>query len=79
MTVTTDTVSPRWRALRQHPVQPDTWFGLAGDYAARGLPLQAGYAARQALRLAPERRAASWGLGGGGRAAAPMLDGTLGR
>ncbi len=31
--------------------QAPVWFELARDYAGRGLPWQAGYAARQALRL----------------------------
>ena len=39
-------------------MQPALWLGLARDYAERGLPWQAGYAARQALRfdaaLAPQ-------------------------
>jgi len=40
-----------WQRLRQAIAQPDVWFELARNYAAHGLPWQAGYAARQALRL----------------------------
>jgi predicted O-linked N-acetylglucosamine transferase (SPINDLY family) len=57
MTALPDTISGRWRLLRQHPLQPDAWLGLASDYAARDLPMHAGYAARQFAQLAPGRRA----------------------
>lgn len=40
-----------WQSLRQSVAQPTVWFDLARNYASRGLPWQAGYAARQALRL----------------------------
>lgn len=52
-----DSVSALWRLLRQNPLQAQAWFDLACGYAARSLPLQAGYCARQAVQLAPERRA----------------------
>lgn len=40
-----------WQKLRRSATQPAVWLVLARSYAARGLPWQAGYAARQALRL----------------------------
>lgn len=40
-----------WQRLRQSATQPAVWFDLARSYAGQGLPWQAGYAARQALRL----------------------------
>jgi len=40
-----------WQSLRQSVAQPTVWLDLARSYASRGLPWQAGYAARQALRL----------------------------
>jgi predicted O-linked N-acetylglucosamine transferase (SPINDLY family)/uncharacterized protein YqcC (DUF446 family) len=52
-----DTVSLLWRQVRQEPVQANAWFDLAREYAGRDLPLQAGYAARQCIQLAPGRRA----------------------
>jgi predicted O-linked N-acetylglucosamine transferase (SPINDLY family) len=52
-----DSVSAHWRLLRQDPLQAQAWFDLACEYATLGLPLQAGYCARQAVQLAPERRA----------------------
>ncbi len=55
MSAPLDTLSERWRLLRQNPIQADVWFELACAYAARGLPLQAGYAARQLIQLAPHR------------------------
>jgi predicted O-linked N-acetylglucosamine transferase (SPINDLY family) len=52
-----DAVSTLWRQLRQDPLETDTWFDLAREYGARGLPLQSGYAARQVAQLAPDRQA----------------------
>jgi predicted O-linked N-acetylglucosamine transferase (SPINDLY family) len=52
-----DSVCAHWRLLRQQPLQVQAWFELACEYAARGLPLQAGYCARQVVQLAPGRRA----------------------
>lgn len=40
-----------WQQLRQNAAQPALWFELARDYGGHGLPWQAGYAARQALRF----------------------------
>ncbi len=40
-----------WQKLRQSAIQPAVWFDLARVYAGSGLQWQAGYAARQALRL----------------------------
>lgn len=40
-----------WARLRQSAAQPAVWLELARRYAGCGLPWQAGYAARQALRL----------------------------
>jgi predicted O-linked N-acetylglucosamine transferase (SPINDLY family) len=65
MTALADTLSSRWRLLRQHPLQPDAWLDLARDYAARDLPMQAGYAARQLVQLAPGRREALGALAPG--------------
>jgi len=45
-----DLISIAWLTLRDAPVQPQVWVGLAREYAQRGLSWQAGYAARQALR-----------------------------
>ena len=46
-------VSGLWLALRS-PGQPALWLELARRYAAAGLAWQAGYAGRQAMRLAPD-------------------------
>src|SRR5688572_1075866 len=40
-----------WQRLRRSATQPELWLELARRYAACALPWQAGYAARQALRL----------------------------
>lgn len=40
-----------WRRLRQSIAQPGSWLALARTYCCLNLPWQAGYAARQALRL----------------------------
>jgi protein O-GlcNAc transferase len=40
-----------WQQLRQSAAQPALWLELARCYAGCGLPWQAAYAARQALRL----------------------------
>jgi len=42
-----------WQHLRQSAQQADVWLDLARRYVQRDLPWQAGYAARQALRLDP--------------------------
>lgn len=39
-----------WQQLAQSAAQPTLWLALARNYAGLGLPWQAGYAARQALR-----------------------------
>ncbi len=49
--VAPDAISVHWALLRTSPTQPALWLDLARSYAGRGLPWQAGYAARQALRL----------------------------
>ena len=46
-------VSGLWLALRS-PGQPALWLELARRYAGAGLAWQAGYAGRQAMRLAPD-------------------------
>lgn len=46
-----DLISSHWRTLREGAGQPTIWLALARRYAALDLPWQAGYAARQALRL----------------------------
>ncbi len=43
-------VGALWRQLALSPTQAPAWLSLARGYAARGLPWQAGYTARQALR-----------------------------
>ena len=45
----TDVALP-WQQLRHAAAQPAPWLALAQAYARDGLPWQAGYAARQALR-----------------------------
>jgi len=40
-----------WQKLRQSAMQPVVWLDLARSYAGHGLPWQAAYAARQALRF----------------------------
>ena len=40
-----------WQKLRLSIAQPALWLEIARDYSEHGLPWQAGYAARQALRL----------------------------
>ncbi len=47
------TISSAWLALRGAPLQAPVWLDLARAYALRGLPWQAGYAARQAVRCDP--------------------------
>jgi predicted O-linked N-acetylglucosamine transferase (SPINDLY family) len=47
-----------WRQLRLDPLQAPPWLALAQDYATRQLPWQAGYTARQALRIDPSLRPA---------------------
>jgi protein O-GlcNAc transferase len=44
-------VSALWRSLKSAPTQPTVWLMLAKIYAGQGLPWQAAYVARQALRL----------------------------
>ena len=56
MIVDQDSICACWRRLRQDPLQAPVWLALARNYAARDLPWQAGYAARQALRLDPALR-----------------------
>lgn len=46
-----DAIAAHWAALRQSPAQAPVWLELARCYAAGALPWQAGYAARQAVRL----------------------------
>jgi len=43
--------STLWQKLKQSATQPLVWLELAKNYHERSLPWQAGYAARQALRL----------------------------
>jgi len=73
-----------WQRLGQNPAQAALWLSLARSYAGHGLPWQAGYAARQALRfdatLAPALQAldiGSWQEATAGDAALgrPTLDG----
>ena len=47
--IDTDVALP-WQQLRHSAAQPAAWLALAQGYAKDGLPWQAGYAARQALR-----------------------------
>lgn len=51
MTENLNTTARLWQSLRQSVAQPAVWMELASNYASSGLPWQAGYAARQALRL----------------------------
>ena len=44
-------VAKLWQQLKHSPTQPDLWLNLAGNYTRLGLPWQAGYAARQTIRL----------------------------
>lgn len=44
-------VAKLWQRLGQSATQPAVWLALARSYAGQGLPWQAGYAARQALRF----------------------------
>lgn len=46
-------VAALWRQLRRHTTRTALWVDLGRFYAAQALPWQAGYAARQALRLDP--------------------------
>lgn len=62
MTDSPDTISLRWRQVRQRPFQADLWLALAHAYADCELPVQAGYAARQFVQLAPAQRADLTGL-----------------
>ncbi|MDQ5984742.1 MAG: hypothetical protein CSYNP_00438 [Syntrophus sp. SKADARSKE-3] len=40
----------QWKVLRKSPTQSGAWLALAKEYERRGMPWQAGYAARQAFR-----------------------------
>lgn len=52
MTATSpDAISTKWTLLRKSAAQAQVWFDLARSYTVHGLPWQAGYAARQALRF----------------------------
>ena len=44
-------VAKLWQQLKHSPTQPELWLNLAGNYTKLGLPWQAGYAARQTIRL----------------------------
>jgi len=44
-------IAVMWQQLRQSATLTAVWWRLAHKYAAQGLPWQAGYAARQAVRL----------------------------
>jgi predicted O-linked N-acetylglucosamine transferase (SPINDLY family) len=79
VSVLSDTVSARWNGLRADPAQAPAWLELARDYAARALPWQAGYAARQALRLDPGLAPACNALRLGDWAGAGAADSQLGR
>ncbi len=46
-----DDAATLWRRLAGSATQPALWLALARSYARQRLPWQAGYAARQALRL----------------------------
>ena len=50
--MTPNDITGCWQKLRQSIAQPELWLTLARSYAACDLPWQAGYAARQALRVA---------------------------
>jgi protein O-GlcNAc transferase len=50
-TDTANTINALWARLGQSAAQPAVWLDLARSYARQDLPWQAGYAARQALRL----------------------------
>jgi protein O-GlcNAc transferase len=56
-TQTQPSVAALWRELRRDPTQVASWLALATIYARRDLPWQAGYAARQCLRLNPAKAA----------------------
>lgn len=46
-------VATLWQRLKHAATHSALWFDLARDYASHDLPWQAGYAARQALRMQP--------------------------
>ncbi len=50
MTLESQNMTILWQLLKQFPVQALVWLELARRYANNGLPWQASYAARQALR-----------------------------
>lgn len=50
MTLESHDMTKLWQLLKQFPVQALVWLELARRYANNGLPWQASYAARQALR-----------------------------
>jgi protein O-GlcNAc transferase len=74
-----DSISTLWARLKTSVVQPAVWLDLAGAYAAEGLPWQAGYAARQALRCDTSLKPRLDALGIGSWQDAAGGDGLLGR
>jgi protein O-GlcNAc transferase len=52
-----DDAAVLWQRLAGAATQPTLWSALARSYAQRGLRWQAGYAARQAMRLDPASKA----------------------
>ena len=44
-------VAALWQQLALSPIQATVWLALARSYAGQSLPWQAGYTARQALRM----------------------------
>jgi protein O-GlcNAc transferase len=85
MTIAAAMTDTLWARLRQAVAQPEVWLDLARLYAAHQLPWQAGYAARQAVRmdagLLPELQAleAQGGLRAGQWQDPATGDGLLGR
>lgn len=78
-TTNSNDVATLWQQLRHAAAQPLVWLELARSYAAQELSWQAGYAARQALRLDASLRAQLQTLGIANWQDAAGGDGLLGR
>lgn len=79
ISIVPDSISAKWIMLRQSVAHAQAWSDLAHIYAGHGLPWQAGYAARQALRLDAALGPGLQVLGMGAWQAAAAGDALLGR
>ncbi|MEO5353376.1 MAG: TIGR03032 family protein [Magnetococcus sp. XQGC-1] len=74
-----NTIDTLWKRLRRSAVQPGLWLEMVRIYARHQLFWQAGYAARQVLRLDPNQGATLRALNVGSWQAGDAGDALLGR